>query len=129
MRVMLDSNILISATILRSEQIEKFIKKIKNHTVVLTNLITEESLAVINRKFPHKTDAFKQFLSELSFDFSFIANDVKYDYDIRDEFDKKILHSAYSCSVDILITGDKDFFEKEYDGLEILTITEFLKKY
>lgn len=39
----------------------------------------------------------------------------------------KILHSAYLADVDVLITGDKDFFEKTYDGSVILTPADFVK--
>jgi putative PIN family toxin of toxin-antitoxin system len=128
---MLDSNILISATIFKSEQMNQFVDKIKkDHTIVLTNLIIEESVGVIARKFPHMTAVFKIFLAELSYDFVYLSDAYEgYDYEIRDEFDKQILHSAYAAAIDILITGDKDFFERTYEGLEILTMAEFLKKY
>jgi putative PIN family toxin of toxin-antitoxin system len=129
MRVMLDSNILISTVVFMSPQMDSFVEKLKKHTIVLTNIIIEECIEVVRRKFPLKQNAFKAFLSELTYDYSVIVDNIVYDYDIRDEFDKKILHSAYVCSVDVLVTGDKDFFEKEYKGLEILTVSNFLKKY
>ena len=129
MRIMLDSNILVSAAIFKTKQMDDFVETIKQNTIVLTNIITDEAVGVIKRKFPHKLKDFTEFLAALSFDGSYIADDGQYDYDIRDSQDRKILHSAYSCSVDVLVTGDKDFFAKQYDGLEILTVTKFLEKY
>jgi len=125
---MLDSNILISVIIFKSKQMDNFIKKLKRSTIVLTNIILDETMGVIKRKFPTKVKDYEIFLSELSFENSFIA-DGEYDYDIRDPHDRKILHSAYSCSVDVLVTGDKDFFEKKYKDLEILSVAQFLEKY
>ena len=129
MRVMLDSNVLISAVIFKTKQMNEFVERVKKNTIVLTNIITDEAVGVVKRKFPHKLQDFTEFLAALSFDGAYIAENGQYDYDIRDLQDRKILHSAYSCSVDVLVTGDKDFFAKRYDGLEILTVTQFLNKY
>jgi len=129
MRIMLDSNILISAVIFKTKQMDDFVDRLKKNTIVLTNLITEEVLGVVEKKFPHKFKDFEEFLEALSFENSYIAKDIRYDYDIRDPGDRKILHSAYSCSVDILVTGDKDFFCRQYEDLEILTVAQYLEKY
>ena len=49
---------------------------------------------------------------------------------IRDEKDLPVIYTAAVVEgVDILVTGDKDFAELEFDFLEILTPTEYLNKY
>jgi predicted nucleic acid-binding protein len=48
---------------------------------------------------------------------------------IRDNRDQKILGGAIVSRCDILITGDKDFFEHRYKGIEIMTPADFIKKY
>ena len=72
---------------------------------------------------------FKRFLSELSFEYFYVADGEIDEYSIRDANDKKILHAAYASSSDALITGDKDFFEQVYEGLDVLTPQDFLRKY
>lgn len=50
-------------------------------------------------------------------------------FEIRDEDDYIILHTAILENVDIFITGDKDFKEVDIEKPEIMTIREFLQKY
>jgi predicted nucleic acid-binding protein len=90
-RILPDSNVLISATLFKTEAMTAFVDKIKNDfTIVFTNLIIDESTAVIARKFPERVGVFKQFLSELSFEYRYVPDDTAdFDYDIRDEFDKR----------------------------------------
>ncbi|GHU99679.1 hypothetical protein FACS1894211_05530 [Clostridia bacterium] len=130
MRVMLDTNILISVIVFKSDTINQLVKKMERGcTIVLPNTVIEESERILAWKFPALTEAFQQFLSELSFEYFHVPADLQYDYPIRDENDKKILHAVYASSSDVLITGDKDFFEQVYEDLEVLTPREFLNKY
>jgi predicted nucleic acid-binding protein len=48
---------------------------------------------------------------------------------IRDPKDKIIVSDALITEADILITGDKDFFDRKYGNLEILKPAEFMEKY
>jgi len=48
---------------------------------------------------------------------------------MRDEYDYPILSTAILEDVDILITGDKDFAVVDIDRPEILTPSQFLRKY
>jgi predicted nucleic acid-binding protein len=50
-------------------------------------------------------------------------------FTIRDKYDEKVLYSAITADVDILITGDKDFFDIEIEKPEILTPHDFVEKY
>ena len=50
-------------------------------------------------------------------------------FTIRDKDDEKVLYSAISADVDILITGDKDFSAVEVEKPEILTPSQFNEKY
>lgn len=50
-------------------------------------------------------------------------------FEIRDENDYIILHTAIIEEVDILITGDKDFKAVNIEKPEICTPSEFLEKY
>lgn len=48
---------------------------------------------------------------------------------IRDTKDYPVIYTALMENIDILITGDKDFEELQFDNLEILTPTQFLTNY
>lgn len=50
-------------------------------------------------------------------------------FNIRDENDYIILHTAIVENVDVFITGDKDFYDVNVDNPEIMSTTEFLEKY
>ena len=50
-------------------------------------------------------------------------------FEIRDDKDYMVLHTAIVADVDILITGDKDFTDVEIERPEILIPKEFLEKY
>ena len=50
-------------------------------------------------------------------------------FEIRDEDDYIILHTAIIENVDIFITGDKDFDDVKIDKPEIMNAIEFLEKF
>lgn len=50
-------------------------------------------------------------------------------FTIRDKDDEKVLYSAVVSDVDVLVTGDKDFFDIEIERPDIVSHLEFLQKY
>jgi predicted nucleic acid-binding protein len=46
-----------------------------------------------------------------------------------DANDYSVLHAAITGQIDLLITGDKDFFEVKVDRPEIMAPLDFLEKY
>jgi len=72
-----------------------------------------------------------KFLSKVSFELVYTPADIdSANYpEIRDKGDLPILVSALLSEVDVLITGDKDFFEVKIDKPEIITPREYLEKY
>lgn len=129
---MVDTNVLISALVFRSEHLTKIIEKaVEDYTLVLCSYIIDEINTVIERKFPKHKSTINKFLSKLSFELVYSPKEIEGErlFDIRDENDYIILHTAIIENVDVLITGDKDFAAAEIDYPEILTPTEFLSKY
>jgi predicted nucleic acid-binding protein len=47
---------------------------------------------------------------------------------IRDEKDYPVLHAAITGQVDVLLTGDKDFFDVKIDRPEILSPLDFMNR-
>lgn len=132
MRIMLDTNILISILVFNSKSLKEVLLKITdNYNLVLSSYVIEELRYVIERKFPSKIDDLDIFLYNLPFETYFtpkimINNSVP---DIRDIKDFPVLYSSIMADVDVLITGDKDFDNLDLEKPEILTPAEFLKKY
>ncbi|NJD02080.1 MAG: putative toxin-antitoxin system toxin component, PIN family [Ruminiclostridium sp.] len=132
MRIMVDTNILISALVFRSEHLTKVIEKAaEKYTLVICSYVINEINTVIERKFPNHKNTINKFLSKLSFELVYSPKEIEGEklFNIRDENDYIILHTAIIEDVDVLITGDKDFAAVEIDHPEILTPTEFLSKY
>ena len=132
MRIMVDTNVLISALVFRSEHMTKVVEKAaEEYTLVLCSYVIDEVNTVIERKFPKHKRTINKFLSKLSFELVYSPKEIEGDrlFDIRDENDYIILHTAIIEDIDVLITGDKDFAAVNIDRPEILTPSEFLSKY
>lgn len=132
MRVMLDTNILISIAIFNSNKLKELLIKIcDNHTLVLSSYIIEELEEVVNRKFPNQKMSLRKFLYQLPYELNYTPLDVinNSEIEIRDPKDLPILNSAIVSDVDIFITGDKDFEEVQIEKPVIMTAIEFLEKY
>lgn len=131
MRIMLDTNILISAFVFKSKKINELIKVLSNeHEIIICSYCVEEMKEVINKKFKVDGKTLETFLETFPFELVFSPTQLEEKkFEIRDEKDYIILYTAIIENVDILITGDKDFKDVEIEKPEILTCTEFLEKY
>ncbi len=130
MRVMLDTNVLISALLFPSSQMEQLFRVISSeHTLVLSSYVIDEMHRVVSRKFPTKLAALENFLSRLSYELVYTPKIIEKQLcEIRDPADYPVLHSALTEGIDIFLTGDKDFQNLEIDYPVILTPSEFLEQ-
>jgi putative PIN family toxin of toxin-antitoxin system len=132
MRIMTDTNVIISAILFPKSQTTKVIQNVtEDHTLVLCSHIIDELQKIFDRKFKDKSHLLDMFLSKLSFELVYTPTDINSaSYpNIRDKEDLPILVSALLSDVDILITGDKDFFELEIDKPEIISPRDYLDRY
>jgi len=132
MRIMLDTNILISIIIFNSQRLKDMLIKISdNHTLVLSSYVLQELEDVIDRKFINRKKDLAEFLYRLPYEIEYTPSVILNDkfVKIRDEKDAPVLYSAIISDVDILITGDKDFEDIDIEKPEILTPNEFMIKY
>jgi putative PIN family toxin of toxin-antitoxin system len=132
MRVMIDTNILISVILFRSESLSRLIEKIaEEYTHVLSTYVIGELKEGVVRKFPTKVKVIEQFLTSLSYELEYSPENFEGTplFEIRDEKDYMVLHTAIIADVDIFITGDKDFKDITIERPEILTPKEFFEKY
>jgi putative PIN family toxin of toxin-antitoxin system len=132
MRIMIDTNVLISAALFPNSQISLLINKVTvTHELILCSYIIDELHEIFHRKFKDRIYLLDKFLYKLAYELIYTPTDIKSaEYpEIRDKEDLPILVSALLSDVDILITGDKDFFDVDMDKPEILTPREYLEKY
>ena len=132
MRIMIDTNILISIIIFDSIKLKKLLEIIcSKHILVLSNYIIQELKMVVLKKFKDKENAIEEFLLNLPFEleYFFTMENELLDVNLRDKKDIPILYSAIVSDVDIFITGDKDFENIKINRPKIMSVNEFLEKY
>jgi len=108
MRIMLDTNVLISALVFRGEHLTRVIEKVvEQDTLVLCSYVIDEINTVVERKFPKHKSTMDKFLSRLSFELVYSPKEIEGEklFEIRDDNDYIILHTAIIEDIDILITG------------------------
>ena len=131
MRVMLDTNVLLSVLLFPDERMNRMMRSIfEKHRLVLSSFVIDELLFVVRRKFPAKEKAVDRLLSSMSYELVYTPAEMETGlFEIRDEKDYPVLYTAIMEDVDVLITGDKDFAEVEVEYPEILTPSEFIERY
>lgn len=131
MRIMLDTNVLISALLFPGARMDTMMECIfTKHQLVLSSYVVEELKRVVKRKFPKRELAINKLLMMMSFEYVYTPNDIERGlFDIRDVKDYPVLYTAIIEDVDILITGDKDFSNIDIEKPEIMSPTEFMEKY
>jgi len=131
MRVMLDTNVLISAILFPSDRMNALMfKATLRHRLVLSSCIIDELLDVVGRKFPAKAKYAETFLDRLPYELTPAPAKMDDDlFKIRDSDDYVILYSAIVGDVDLFVTGDGDFDGIEIERPIIVTPSEFLEKY
>jgi len=129
---MLDTNILVSAALFPSDAMTAFLERVaRNHRIVLCSYCLDELSDVVRRKFPKKRRQIEVFLQKLPFTLVHTpeVDLVELQVPIRDEADYPVLMSAILANVDMLITGDRDFFELKIERPMIRTPAQFLEQY
>ena len=132
MRIMLDSNVIISIVVFNSKNLKKMLELITDkYKLVLSSYVLDELKEVVKRKFKNKMSVLDEFLYNLPFEIYYTPQTIidKTFAEIRDIKDAPVLYSSIMSDVDILITGDKDFSNINIEKPEILTPSEFLGKY
>ena len=129
MRIMIDTNILLSALVFGSPKMSMLIEKVaEEHTMILCSYIIDEFRDVVTRKSPEYSNIVDTLFSKLSFEMVYTPKWQEHMPDIRDEKDKPILAAAISADVDMIISGDADFTAVKIERPEILSPSDFLMR-
>ena len=127
MRIMLDTNILISMLLFPSVQFRKILDYItRNHKLVLSSFIIDELTAVVARKFPKKRYAIDSFLSDLSYELVYTPRHMPGNlFNIRDINDYPVLYTAIYWKHRYFYYGRQRFFgcrdwnARDYDARRV----------
>ncbi len=131
MRIMVDTNVLISLLVFSSKKMNQMMECIfMEHQLVLSSYIVEELKDVVKRKFSNKVRVVDTLLAKMNYEYVYTP-DIPDEtlFEIRDVKDYPVLYTAILEDVDILVTGDSDFSDVNVEKPEILTPAAFLERY
>lgn len=131
MRIMLDTNVLISALLFPSARMNSMMHCIlTEHRLILSSYVVDELKYVVQRKFPTRIAVVDQLLMSMNYEYVYTPQKMDENmFDIRDYKDYPVLFTAMVEDVDILITGDKDFLDVDVEFPDIMTPAEFMDYY
>ena len=131
MRVLIDTNVLISAALnANSVPYQAYVKAVTypNHGLICEQKV-DEMKRIFNKKFPNRLAALDRFLSVALLTMELVPIPTDEDIaelKIRDVKDRPILRAAMEAGADVLLTGDKDFLESGLERPAIMTPAEFV---
>ena len=132
MRILIDTNVLISAA-LNSNSIP-YQAYIKASSYPNRGLICEQNIEeieyIFRKKFPAHISVLNHFLAIALSSLELVpipAEREKSEIMIRDADDRSILRAAIAAEADIILTGDKDFLEAGLVKPKAMTPSEFLR--
>lgn len=131
MRVMIDTNIFISAILFPNGKASAALVKalLPPFVPVTCDYVIDELRRKFQEKWPNRITELDAFLfSSLSIieivkTPESIAEDEKL---VRDEKDRPILRAALDAGADLFLTGDKDFLESSIKDPRIISVADFL---
>jgi uncharacterized protein len=134
MKIVVDTNVLVSAVI-KNNKPEKVIHEvIKTHEWLASPDILQEYQDVLSRKKFNLTKEMKQTWFNLLSESVVLVNSEAFPVLPRDPADTKFLACAFTAEADFLVTGDNDFTEARAIGktkiisVDLLFIDEDINK-
>ena len=116
MRVLIDTNVLISAALSANGiPFQAYVKAASYpHHGLICEQNVDEMKRIFNKKFPNRLASLDKFLSVALLTLELVPVPTEENISekqIRDVNDRPILRAAIEAKADILLTGDKDFLE------------------
>lgn len=132
MRIMIDTNIFISAALFpKGRAAEALLKAMTApYQTVVCDYVIDELYRKFQEKFPLRTVELEAFLHAALSSFEVVPtpNDtVQAEAMIRDPKDRPILRAALNAGAELFLTGDKDFLESSVEDPRIISVPEFLE--
>ncbi len=132
MKVMIDTNIIISAALFPNGAAAQALYKsmLPPYGPVLCDYVVDEVHRKFEEKFPDKLVDLEAFLYTSLPSFSLVSTPeevVESESRIRDPKDRPILRAALNSGADLFLTGDKDFLESSVEDPRIISVRSFLE--
>ena len=131
MRVLIDTNVLISAALNPNSVPSQAYRKAASYPN--RGLICEQNVdelkRIFNKKFPSRLATLDKFLSTALLTLELVptpSDEMAAESLIRDVKDRPILRAAIEAQADVLLTGDKDFLESGVEHPAIMIPAEFV---
>ena len=121
MKVMLDTNVLISALVFGGKAREILLMLIgTEHKISVSDYVAKEFSDKVRLKWTDKSDMLLKAFHSLPF--YFCRSSEKLQGTLRDKKDIPVLSDALYHQVDVILTGDKDFLEADLEKPLIFSI-------
>ena len=132
MRVMIDTNIFISAALFPNGAAAQALYKamMPPYQPVVCDYVIDEVHRKFQEKFPNKMVELETFFFTAIPVFSIVTTPeeaVAAEAKIRDPKDRPILRAALNAGADLFLTGDKDFLESSIEDPRIISVRSFLE--
>ena len=123
MKVMIDSNVLVSAVYNPMSKPAQVLKHVcSHHSLVLCDYIIAECYDVINRKFPQHVAVLDKLLASLGYE---LVAAPRFGLTMSDPKDAPILNAAIIADVDVIISGDRHFLALDLDRPCVLSPAQY----
>ena len=131
MKVMIDTNIIISAALFpKGKASQAFLKALlPPYIPLICDYVVDELHRKFREKFPDHITELEAFLfNALTYIHVVTTPEEPLDAEntIRDPKDRPILRAALNAHADLFLTGDKDFLESSVTDPRIISVSAFL---
>ena len=121
MKILFDTNVLVSGFIGRGTCHEVILDATANHQVYYTDFVISEFQSVFRRKFKFPESLIHEFTTLIKIYFNKAETAPGVLNVCRDDSDNQILADALSNGIELIISGDPDLLElKNYKGIKII---------
>ena len=132
MRVMIDTNIFISAALFPNGAAAEALYKamMPPYQPVVCDYVIDEVPRKFQEKFPNKLVELEAFFYTAIPVFTIVTTPeeaVAAEAKIRDPKDRPILRAALNAGADLFLTGDMDFLESSIEDPRIISVRSFLE--
>lgn len=131
MKIMLDTNIIISAALFpNGRAAQAFYKSLQPpYQPLICDYVVDELHRKFREKFPKRLTELEAFLFNALQFIKLVPTPnkaVSAEFSIRDVKDRPILRAALNSHADLFLTGDKDFLESAVTDPRIISVPDFL---
>ncbi|MCD7847457.1 MAG: putative toxin-antitoxin system toxin component, PIN family [Oscillospiraceae bacterium] len=131
MRVMIDTNIIISAALFPNGRVAMAFYKALTppYQPVICDYVLDELHRKFSEKFPDKVTELESFLYNALSYIQVVPTPeeaLSAEAKIRDPKDRPILRAALNAHAEFFLTGDKDFLESSVKDPRIINVSDFM---